>query len=102
MNFKALTQSAAGLVTIIIAVISLNIIAAKLFGRIDVTEDNVYSVSEGTEKILAGIKDDLTVQLYFSRSLKELPIVIKQYATRVEEVLNEYSAKSGGRIQVEV
>lgn len=99
---KTITTTSTGLLVLIAAVVSLNIIASKLLFRVDLTEDKVFSLSDGTRSILKKLDRDVTVKLYFSRSIKELPVLIKTYATRVEEVLQEYRNASGGRIVVEV
>lgn len=99
---KNLATTGSGLGILALAVICLNIIAAKLYVRADVTHDKVFSLSDGTRNILGKLDKDVTARLYFSRSVKELPPVVKTYATRVEEVLNEYRTKSGGHLTVEV
>ena len=101
-TLKSLVSTGSGLGLLLVAVICLNIVAAKLFFRVDVTAERVFSLSEGTKRILGNMDRDVTARLYFSRSLKELPPVVKTYATRVEEVLNEYKTKSGGHLKVEV
>ena len=90
-SMKTLTTTTGGILTLVVAVICLNVISSKLSVRIDATEDNVYSLSAGTEALIAKLEDDVTCKLYFSRSMKELPPIIKTYATRVEEVLGEYA-----------
>ena len=99
---KAVTTTSSGLAILIVAIVSLNIISSKLAFRADLTQDKVYSLSVGTKSILKKLDKDVTIKLFFSRSIKELPIPIKTYATRVEEVLQEYKSLSAGRIVVEV
>ncbi len=99
---RKITTTGSGLAMLAVAVVALNIIAARVFVRLDVTDERVFSLSDGTKRILEKQGGDVTAKLYFSRSLKDLPVVIKTYATRVEEVLNEYAVKSRGRLRVEV
>ena len=99
---KTVTTTSSGLAILVVAIVSLNIISSKLSFRADLTQDKVYSLSEGTKTIVKKLDKDVTIKLFFSRSIKELPIPIKTYATRVEEVLQEYKSVSGGRITVEV
>lgn len=101
-KLKAITTTTGGVALLVVAIICLNVIASRLFVRLDVTGDRVFSLSEGTRRILDKLDDDVTAKLYFSRSIKDLPVAVKTYATRVEEVLNEYAAHSGGRLTVEV
>jgi ABC-type uncharacterized transport system involved in gliding motility auxiliary subunit len=99
---KTVTTTTTGLLVLVLAVVSLNIIASRLLFRADLTQDKVFSLSDGTRSILQKLDRDVTVKMFFSRSIKELPPLIKTYATRVEEVLQEYSNASGGHITVEV
>ncbi len=98
---KKLTTTGSGLAMLALVVLAVNIIASRLSTRVDVTSEKVFSLSEGTEKILEKLDSEVTAKLYFSRSLKELPVVVKTYATRVEEVLTEYAARSGGKLKLE-
>jgi len=101
MEIRNIAKTGSGILVLIVALIALNIITSRLSGRIDVTENKIYSLSDGTEKILDKLEGEIVARMYFSRSLKELPVAIKTYATRVEEVLAEYSLKSGGKITAE-
>ena len=100
-KLKNILTSSSGIAVLFVALIAFNIIANKLYVRADLTEDSIYSLSEGTENIIAKLNQDVTIQFYFSRSLKDAPVMIKTYASRVEEVLREYAAISGGSIVVE-
>ena len=99
---KVIFTSVSGLALLVIGFVSVNIISQKLSFRFDVTQEKVFSLSEGTTKILSKLDRPITARLYFSRSLKELPPFIKSYGTRVEEVLNEYRGRSNGKLTVEV
>ena len=90
------------IITAFVAVICFNIVSSSFFIRADVTENNVFTLSEGTKKVLAKLPDDFTVKFYFSRSNSEIPPMIKSYADRVIEVLNEYATYSDGALAVEV
>lgn len=101
-KLKTIMTTSGGVALLVGAIIFLNIIASRLFVRMDVTSDRVFSLSDGTRRILDKLDDDVTAKLYFSRSIKDLPVVVKTYASRVEEVLHEYAAQSKGRLTVEV
>ncbi len=101
-NWKGLVTSGQGMAAIAVAVVCLNIIGSQLTWRWDVTQDKVYTLSPGTKNIIGKLAQDVVIKFYFSRSLKELPVFIKTYATRVEEVLREYEGLSGGKIALEV
>jgi len=89
------------LVVLILAVIALNIISSSVFHRWDVTEDRIYSISEGSKSLLKKLITPIEIKFYFSRNLPGLPVMIKTYANRVEEVLQEYVSYADGKLTVE-
>lgn len=99
---KKITTTASGLSLLLLAVLSLNFIASKINVRFDLTQDKVFSLSEGTRSLLGKLERDVTIKLFFSRSMKDLPVPVKTYATRVEELLHEYADAGKGRITIEV
>jgi ABC-type uncharacterized transport system involved in gliding motility auxiliary subunit len=101
-GLKLIAKSGKGIGVLILVVVCINIIASRLHGRVDVTSEKVYTLSQGTNDIIHDLKDDVEVKFYFSRSIKDLPVQFKTYASRVEEVLLEYAARSGGHISVAV
>jgi ABC-type uncharacterized transport system involved in gliding motility auxiliary subunit len=101
-KFKRLFTTSGGVGLLVIAVLAINVISSKLYVRADLTSEKIYSLSEGSAKIIDKLQNDVTVQLYFSKSSGELPVAIKTYASRVEELLNEYAGLSSGKISVEV
>ncbi len=98
-NFKNTTIA---IVLTVVGILCFNIVSSKIFFRTDVTENSVFTLSEGTKRVLSKLPDEFTVKFYFSRSHAQVPPMIKNYATRVEEVLREYASYSDGSLQVEV
>lgn len=76
----------------------VNYFSSRHFGRLDLTETKVYSLSEATKKIAAGLDDVVTIKCYFSTKLPPYVLSIKQ---RVDDMLDEYRAYAKGNIQVE-
>ena len=70
--------------------------------RLDLTEDNIYTLSESSERLLSKIEDPVTVELYTSKSIADLPPWFKTFAARVEQMLEQYERASGGTLQLEV
>jgi ABC-2 type transport system permease protein len=76
--------------------------------RIDVTEDSLYSLTEGTREILQKMQDEGTepidITLYFSETTgKSLPSFIKQfivYEDYLQALLREYERAAGGKLRV--
>ena len=83
-------STATNILLIIIIVIAVNIIAAGAFFRLDITEESLYTLSDGTKNIVEGIKTPITVKYYFTKNLEGLPITYKTYGKKIDELLNEY------------
>jgi len=93
-------------VVTVLAVHVVGQIASAL--RVDVTEDHLYSLTDGTRDILERMQTEsaepIDITLYFSETTgKSLPSFIKQfivYEDYVRALLREYERSSGGRIRV--
>ena len=94
--------SVGGLALILIALVLVNLILAQVNLRWDVTEDRLYSLSEGTEKILSGLDQEVRLRLFITRDNVNVPVTIKNYTERLVEFLSEYEHASGGKITLEV
>jgi len=70
--------------------------------RLDLTEDELFTLSDGTKDLLATIDEPIDVRLYYSRRFNEIGPDIARHATRVSELLGEYERLSGGKVRVEV
>jgi ABC-type uncharacterized transport system involved in gliding motility auxiliary subunit len=91
-----------GVALAVILFLSVNILArGSLVGaRLDLTADKLFTLSEGTKKVLTKIDEPVTIRLYFSSVLgKQLPGLSK-YASRVKDMIGEYVANSGGKVRL--
>ncbi|MFS8637074.1 MAG: Gldg family protein [Gemmatimonadota bacterium] len=87
----------AGIATAAVGVLVLNLLGAHVRGRLDLTEDRLFTLSEGTRKVLAGLDDVVTIKLFAS---SELPPEIALTLRDVRDLLADYRAASDGRVQV--
>ena len=62
----------------------------------------LYTLSEGTQNILDGLEEPVTLKFFFNESLGELPVRAKVHARKVRELLEEYASRSGGKVTLEV
>ncbi len=102
IDWRRMTSTMGGLVILAMIIVCINIISSRVFYRLDVTQDRVFSLSNGSKKILEKIDDPVNITFFFSRSQKDLPVVFKTYATRVEEVLQEYARYGRGKVEITV
>ena len=71
--------------------------------RADLTEQKLYTISQGTRNIVGGLEEDITLRYFFTRKLaQEEAESLLPYADRVLEMLEQYEAASGGKITLEV
>lgn len=74
--------------------------------KLDLTENNIYSLSEGTHEIVSQINTPLTMKLYYSRTAAlEGPEQIREYNNYfhyVRNMVESYARVSDGKIDVEV
>ena len=75
-----------------------NILSTLAFTRVDLTEDRMYTLTDSTKEILAGLDDQLLVKAYFS---KDLPAPFNNHARYLRDQLEEYRTWSNGNLRFE-
>ncbi len=97
-------SSIAGLVGVLAMLVGMNLFAeARLASvQLDVTQQHLYTLSPGTTRILEGLKEPVTLRLYYSRQLGARLPAYGAFADRVQEMLREYGRISGGKLRLEV
>lgn len=70
--------------------------------RIDLTENQLYTLSTGSRNIIASVHEPITLKFYYSEALVRDVPMLRNYANRVEELLREYVRYSNGKIVLEV
>ncbi|MEM6570460.1 MAG: Gldg family protein [Planctomycetota bacterium] len=86
--------------------LAINLLAAPTMRgvRADLTEQKLYTLSEGTRNILGRLEEPIRLRLFFSEAVAKdvsaTPLVA--YAERVQEMLEEYVAAAGGNLDLEV
>ncbi len=71
--------------------------------RFDLTEKGIYTLSEGTKRILSGLSSDkpTTIRLYVTRDNRLMPQWAQAYSTTVQDLLLEFEKNSDGKIRLE-
>ncbi len=93
-----------GLVVLaLVFLVGATLINATLRGvRLDLTENRLYTLSDGTRNILAAIPEPVNVYLYFSdRATTTVPF-FRTYASRVQEMLEEFAGYADGKLVLTV
>ncbi len=82
-------------------IIVFNVILGPVRLRKDVTQDKLYTLSNGTKTLLKGLDRDVTLKFYFSKSNERVPVPLKNFAGRVRDLLKEYESHSSGHLAIE-
>lgn len=95
--------STSALAVLAVLFVVLTMLASLLFrgARLDLTESQLYTLSDGTRNIVASLAEPVTLKLYFSdQASADLP-QIRRYAERVWELMQELEGQSDGNIRLE-
>ena len=84
--------------------VAINILAGATLRhvRLDLTENRLYTLSDGSRQLLRGLKDPIRLKLFYSAALSNRYPQLRLYGERVRELLEEYAALSGGRVTLEI
>lgn len=93
--------SAGGVFLLLAILILVNVVFSRVVVRYDATADNLYSFSDGTSKILEGLEIPVTIKVFYTEDLPNLPNSLKAFAGRALDFLKEYEAHSEGKVTIE-
>ena len=84
--------------------VCVNIVSSQLLRneRVDLTQQHLYSLSEGTRTLLAGLKEPVRFRLFMSSGLAKQAPQLAAFAGRVRSLLDSYVAAAKGNIVLEV
>jgi len=92
----------------LVAVFVIFIVAVSLSNllfrgiRLDLTENQLYTLSDGTIRILENISEPINLYFFFSdRGTADTPI-LRTYSVRVREMLQEFVQHSNGKVRLSI
>ncbi len=100
-NSSVVLYGAVGSILVLVLLVAANVLIGTLRLRVDTTDQRVHSLSQGTRDILKQLDAPVTVRLYMSESDNIMPVSLRPYASRVEDLLREYAAVSGGMVELQ-
>src|SRR5262252_10586757 len=92
--------STGGLVAAFVAILLVNFVLGAVRGRVDLTQGKLYTLSAGTRSVLGKLEAPVKIRLYFTQGA-EVPLPIKAYGRRVEDMLAEFRQAGHGKVVVE-
>src|SRR5688572_24830873 len=99
-KYQAYLFSTIGIAIMFVVIVAVNVISSVVKSRVDLTADNLYTLSPGTRKILAKLDTPVEIRFYFTKNETAMPVQLKNYAQRVEDLLHEYKQASKGKIEI--
>ena len=99
-------NSVGGVLIILLCVILFNIIMAQFKFKADLTEGDLYTLSEGSKKLLDKLEEEragddqasqLEIRLYITND-KGVPVFISEHGRKIEDLLDQYEAYAGSNL----
>ena len=95
---RAASESLLFLLVVAGILVLLNVLGAYFRSpRIDLTQNGLFSLAEGSKRLAASLEDRLEITAYFTENL---PPPFNATERQVRDLLSEYAAASSGRIIV--
>ena len=70
--------------------------------RVDLTENRLFTISDGTREIIDSIEEPLNLYFFYSDKATRDVMALRSHATRVRELLEEYALVADGKIRLSV
>ena len=99
-NKKAFALVLLALILVIVG--AANYILSALSARVDLTAEQLYTLSPGSKAVLGKLDRKVTLKFFFSESAKDMPPSLKTYAEQVRDLLGEYERAGNGNVTLEI
>lgn len=101
-NLDRSSRALIGLAFAVVLFFAVNIFSNTVFKsmQIDLTQDRLFTLSEGTKRVLASLDEPVDIRLFFSRALGERSPENARHHNRVRELLLQYAGIANGKIRL--
>lgn len=89
MDFAIKTGKYAKFIAYVVAIILINVAGLTLFFRVDVTKNNIYSISAASKAVVSTLSEPLTINVFFT---EDLPAPHNNTERYLHDLLQEYAA----------
>lgn len=102
-TFETLVYSTIGIVAMGALLVFFNVLTSTVKGRIDLTKEKAYTLSDGTRKILTSLDSPVKIRFYCTHPENTSPetVFLTDYAKRVDDLLSEYKQIAKGKLLIE-
>jgi gliding-associated putative ABC transporter substrate-binding component GldG len=95
---KNIQSTAVFVLAIVGSLVLLNILAVRVFKRIDFTRDRIFTLSKASRDTMSSLEEPVTITAYFT---EKLPPPFAGNARYLRDLLEEYRAASRGKVSFE-
>jgi ABC-type uncharacterized transport system involved in gliding motility auxiliary subunit len=92
--------SIVGVVALLVILIALNLLGNFSKFRWDLTENHLYTLSQGSQRIVQKLDTPVEIRFYYSKDNASTPVYLRTYAQEVEDLLSEFQQASRGKIKI--
>ncbi|MCF6314425.1 MAG: GldG family protein [Verrucomicrobiales bacterium] len=89
-----------GVAVVFAIVVLVNYIAGSVNLRVDLTENKIYTLSDGTKRILSRIDTPITIRYYVTDEAGVMSPAERSQALRISDFLQEYRKAAKGQITI--
>jgi ABC-type uncharacterized transport system involved in gliding motility auxiliary subunit len=92
--------SIVGVVALLVILIAVNLLGNFSKFRWDLTENHLYTLSPGSQRIVQKLDTPVEIRFYYSKDNASTPVYLRTYAQEVEDLLSEFQQASRGKIKI--
>ena len=92
--------SVVGVVALLVILIAVNLLGNFSKFRWDLTENHLYTLSKGSQRIVQKLDTPVEIRFYYSKDNASTPVYLRTYAQEVEDLLSEFQQVSRGKIKI--
>ncbi len=92
--------SVVGVIALLVILIALNLLGNFSKFRWDLTENHLYTLSQGSQRIVQKLDTPVEIRFYYSKDNASTPVYIRTYAQEIEDLLSEFQQASRGKIKI--
>ena len=95
---KSLASTGVFIISVVGIIVLVNLVSIRLFGRLDLTDDKMYSLSDASKQLMNNLEDQILAKAFFTA---DLPAPYNSHTRFVQDLFEEYSAYSKGKFKFE-
>ncbi len=86
------------LAVVIFVTLNIGVDATFVAAKLDLTQNSLYTLATGTKNTIGKLQEPITLKFYYSKKTAADYAQIDAYAGRVRDLLQQYAARSHGKI----